>query len=222
MPKDLEIAIIFKRKLIFEELKNLLSDVGIKTIKCNSLKEFNQSNNPEELLIIELDSDKSAEKVIKLKKNQFNNMEIICLVDKNSRFVDELKDFRIIKRPFSFSELLSLINKINNRKSSQQSFVFRNIIYIPKQAKFINNSNNIDIKLTDLENKLILFILKNKNGVSKKSILQNVWKHKTELNTHTLESLIYRLRRKIEDDPNNPKILTQIEKKYFLKTEDLN
>ena len=56
----------------------------------------------------------------------------------------------------------------------------------------------------------------------KQNELENVWKHKTELNTHTLESLIYRLRRKIEDDPNNPKILTQIEKKYFLKTEDLN
>jgi len=222
MPKDLEITIIFKRKLICDELKNLLADVGIKNVKQNNFRDICKSNSPEKLVIIELDSEKMAEEVIKLTRNKSLNIEIICLTDKSLKFNDELKDFRIIKQPFAFSELLNLINKIKDKKASHQKFVFGNIIYIPKQAKFINNSNNIDIKLTDLENRLIAFIIKNRNGVSKRSILQNVWRHKTDLNTHTLESLIYRLRRKIEDDPNNPKILKQIEKKYFLKIEDIN
>ena len=56
-----------------------------------------------------------------------------------------------------------------------------------------------------------------KNGATKSDLLVNVWKYKTDLNTHTLESLIYRLRKKIEKDPNNPQILVQIDKKYFLK-----
>ena len=38
-----------------------------------------------------------------------------------------------------------------------------------------------------------------------------VWK------THTMESLIYRLRKKIEDDPNQPRRLVQIDKKYYLR-----
>ena len=37
-----------------------------------------------------------------------------------------------------------------------------------------------------------------------------------KLETHTMESLIYRLRKKIEDDPNQPRTLIQINKKYYL------
>ena len=218
MTKKLQITIIFKRKLFFEELRSLLSDAGIKSLRNKPLKEINQLDDSEELLIIELDTKKTIEDLIKLNKNHITNKEIICIVEPSLKLIEELKDIKTIKKPFSFFELLNLINKIKDKRSSQKNFVLGNIIYIPNQAKFINTPNNIEIKLTDLENKLVLFILRNKDGVSKKSILQNVWRHKTDLNTHTLESLIYRLRRKIEDDPNNPKILKQIQKKYFLKT----
>ena len=40
--------------------------------------------------------------------------------------------------------------------------------------------------------------------------------HNKLLDTHTLESLIYRLRKKIEVNPNEPKLLVLTEKKYFL------
>ena len=52
--------------------------------------------------------------------------------------------------------------------------------------------------------------------VSKEDILSNVWKHQRKLETHTLESLVYRLRLKIEKDPKNPKILKLKGKKYFI------
>ena len=35
-------------------------------------------------------------------------------------------------------------------------------------------------------------------GATKSEILKEVWNHNNKLNTHTLESLIYRLRKKIE------------------------
>ncbi len=222
MTNNLEISIIFKRKLIFEELRNLLVDVGIKNVKHKTLNDMKKLRDSENFFIIELDSKNTIEEVIKFKNHCIENPDIICLSEKKLNSINELKDLRIIKQPFLFFELLELINKIKDRKVLHKNFVFGDFIYVPQQAKFINNANKVDIKLTDLENKLVLFILKNKNGVSKKSILQNVWEHKTELNTHTLESLIYRLRRKIENDPNNPKILTQIEKKYFLKTENIS
>ena len=75
MPKDLEITIIFKRKLICDELKNLLADVGIKNVKQNNLRDICKSNSPEKLVIIELDSEKMAEEVIKLTRNKFLNIE---------------------------------------------------------------------------------------------------------------------------------------------------
>ena len=49
------------------------------------------------------------------------------------------------------------------------------------------------------------------------NILLNVWQHNRDLETHTLESLIYRLRKKIEKNPNKPKILINDENKYLVK-----
>ena len=53
-------------------------------------------------------------------------------------------------------------------------------------------------------------------GSTKQELLSKVWGHNKVLDTHTLESLIYRLRKKIEINPNQPKILILKEKKYFL------
>ena len=52
--------------------------------------------------------------------------------------------------------------------------------------------------------------------VSKEDILSNVWKHQKKLETHTLESLVYRLRSKIEVDSKDPQILILKGKKYLL------
>jgi len=60
-------------------------------------------------------------------------------------------------------------------------------------------------------------LLKKKNGASKSEILLSVWQHNRDLETHTLESLIYRLRKKIEKNPNKPKILINDENKYLVK-----
>ena len=89
--------------------------------------------------------------------------------------------------------------------------------YYPKKAKLIGIDKNKVIKLTELENKLIFYIIHNVEGATKDEILKKVWKHSAKLETHTLESLIYRLRRKIEIDPNNPKVLLQLNKRYLFK-----
>ena len=60
-------------------------------------------------------------------------------------------------------------------------------------------------------------MLKKNGGATKTQILSEVWKHNKELDTHTLESLIYRLRKKIENNPNEPSVLINDSKRYFIK-----
>jgi len=72
------------------------------------------------------------------------------------------------------------------------------------------------IRLTELESRLLKFLSANIKGSTKQELLSKVWGHNTILDTHTLESLIYRLRKKIEKNPNQPKLLILKEKKYFL------
>lgn len=74
------------------------------------------------------------------------------------------------------------------------------------------------IRLTEKET-LLLRILKNSNGrsVGRKELLEKVWDYADGVETHTLETHIYRLRQKIEADPAKPKIIiTDDDGGYFL------
>ena len=57
--------------------------------------------------------------------------------------------------------------------------------------------DNLSLKLTEKEINSILFLSKNKKPVSIKELQLNVWGHKSQLETHTVETHIYRLRKKI-------------------------
>ena len=127
-------------------------------------------------------------------------------------------NFKALIRPFMFNDLLQYIKTLETAFNKQKLNVrVGNKLYDRLNSKLINGSNGDFIKLTYLENKLIYFILNKKDGCTKTEILKNVWEHNAKLQTHTMESLIYRLRKKIEDDPNQPRALIQIKKKYFLK-----
>lgn len=74
--------------------------------------------------------------------------------------------------------------------------------------------------LTEKE-QAILHILYQAGGqtVNRKTLLNRVWEYADGVETHTLETHIYRLRRKIEDDPAGPKILLTAEDGYALVME---
>ena len=121
-------------------------------------------------------------------------------------------------QPIMFNELLNYIKTLETTFNKQKFKIkFGNRLYDHLNSKLINDTNGNFIKLTDLENKLIYFILNKNKGCTKNEILKNVWEHTAKLETHTMESLIYRLRKKIEDDPNQPRRLVQIDKKYYLR-----
>ena len=54
------------------------------------------------------------------------------------------------------------------------------------------------LQLTEKEAKIINFIKKTKNPASVQQLQKNVWGHKSQLDTHTVETHVYRLRKKIK------------------------
>ena len=76
------------------------------------------------------------------------------------------------------------------------------------------------IKLTEKETALLVLLFKAQGkSVSRDTILDEVWQYADGVETHTLETHIYRLRQKIEDDPTNPKVLQTNADGYFLALE---
>lgn len=64
------------------------------------------------------------------------------------------------------------------------------------------------VRLTDKEKEILLLLSEAKGkAVERQALLEKVWGYAADLDTHTLETHIYRLRQKIERDPAKPEIL---------------
>ena len=72
------------------------------------------------------------------------------------------------------------------------------MIFRPETKILLDKNNSIIINLTEKESRLLNFILENKEKVLKKDeILTKVWGINERLNTHTLETHIYSLKKKL-------------------------
>ncbi len=71
--------------------------------------------------------------------------------------------------------------------------------------------------LTDRERDLMMeFITAGDKGCNRDYLLKTIWGYRADLETHALETQIYRLRQKIETEPDNPQYLVTIDNGYRL------
>lgn len=118
-----------------------------------------------------------------------------------------------ITKPFRARELLSRINSVLRRNKKQNN---KNIIEIEGitidlgQGKVLKDGK--DVMLTALEYKILITLALEPNVVfSREQILADIWDVNEDfVNDNTLTVYIKRIREKIEDDANNPKIIKTI------------
>ena len=75
--------------------------------------------------------------------------------------------------------------------------------------------DKLDLKITKKECELIM-ILNSKKKVSLKTLQEEVWRYSSELDTHTVETHIYRLRKKMSDTFKDENFISFNDKHYYL------
>lgn len=114
-----------------------------------------------------------------------------------------------IAKPFRFNVLLARI-RVQLRQFEQSddaTFVIGPYIFHPR-AKHLSTSRGGKLRLTEKETAILRFLHKAApNTVTREVLLRDVWGYNANVTTHTLETHIYRLRQKIEEDPVRAKLL---------------
>jgi len=85
------------------------------------------------------------------------------------------------------------------------------------QEKSLLRQDGEEISLTDREVDILAYLLRRPGKpVSREELLKNVWQYQEGVDTHTLETHIYRLRQKVELHANDPRILLTVDGGYSL------
>lgn len=86
------------------------------------------------------------------------------------------------------------------------------------QDKVLSRGDGVEAALTDREVDILVYLARRGGApVSREALLKNVWKYQEGVDTHTLETHIYRLRQKLEVSAEAPKRLVTTEGGYCLQ-----
>jgi len=130
------------------------------------------------------------------------------LTDKN------LLDFNEL--PLSLKKLLELINiKLIKLKFNQQSKIIIKDYELNLNSKFFSKGD-LNLKLTEKEIEIILYLNNKKIKHNVADLQKNIWSYSTDMETHTVETHIYRLRKKIGDLFKDEKFILSHKNGYFI------
>jgi len=99
--------------------------------------------------------------------------------------------------PISLNKLLELINiKLMKLKFNYQTKININGYELNLNSKFLSK-NSLSLKLTEKETEIILYLHETKKNRDVANLKKNIWHYSEGMETHTVETHIYRLRKKI-------------------------
>ena len=151
------------------------------------------------------------------RKNKINNFPSILITESSipkSMFSSELREQ--LKMPFTILEfekkVISLLAKNEFRKNS---LIQLDDYIIDKNERKIKK-NDLELQLSEKEINFLILFSKNKEPISRNLVLKNVWNYSSESETHTVETHIHRLRKKISKKFGDDNFIKNNSKGYYI------
>ena len=150
------------------------------------------------------------------KKRGDRNFIILTTENFDNNLIDKKQIIKIENYPFN---LFSFVEKINSNLLMQQ-YDFQSNINIKEYTLNINSrvvsSKNNKLKLTEREIEILLFLKKQKDPININVLQKEVWGYAEDSETHTVETHVYRLRKKIKKAFNDQNFIQSDKKGYFI------
>lgn len=109
-------------------------------------------------------------------------------------------EIKVLEKPFKIIDIVNKIENLLNPKTLDNSniLLMNHLKFLPYEKVLINLKTKNKEHLTEKENKLLLHFYINKNiEITKNNLLNVIWGISENINTHTLETHIYRLKQKL-------------------------
>ena len=153
------------------------------------------------------------EKSLNKKVENSNNYLIIS----NKKNLNIGNQFVLDNTPINIFKLVEKINIefLKIQFNSQSEVKVNNYIINLNSREML--ANNIKLKLTEKEINTITYLSKSEKPVSIDELQEKVWSYQSDIETHTVETHIYRLRKKILNTFNDEDLITSEKNGYQIK-----
>ena len=148
-------------------------------------------------------------------KNFIEKSNTIKIYASNKRKLSNDYD-AYLELPANLKEINSVVENIvaKLKFSKNSSIEIKNYLLNKNEKKLYKQSEFIT--LTEKEIQLLELFLERKKTISKDDILSIVWNYSADADTHTVETHIYRLRKKINDKFKDEKFIINNKEGYYL------
>ena len=172
-----------------------------------------------ENLKFEIFNFKKDYKISKLDNNTYGNYLIVAKSLSNfiNKDIEKKKLYLIENLPIKIDKFIEKINiQLLKQKYNYQLEIRINKYKLNLNSREISLNKKL-IKLTEKEIDIILFLNENKKPINIDILQKEVWGYSSELETHTVETHIYRLRKKLKDKFNDEEFILSLKKGYQIK-----
>ena len=213
-----KITVVIENQNLFETLSEIIIQINKKLDIEFKIKSYDSNNFTYQNTIV-VDSD--ALKLIEF-NNAYNDIKKIYLLNT----AKDLSNNTNIKCEVVTTNLPFYVNEFFDRVSNDvmQASNEKKIIINYKKYKYDFNSRLLfyedgKLRFTEKENEIFACLINyNNKSISKKKLLKDVWQYDDQIDTHTLETHIYSLRKKLESKLGLKNFLNHLDEGYQLDT----
>jgi len=202
---------IFGNKIFLDILKEIKIFNKFKFKYCENIDFITKDDqNHNHLLIFFLNS--------KSKKQILNNDVPTILIGKSSISKKILSNelYEQMNIPFSILELKKkIIYLLARSEFKRNSLIHLNGYIIDKNERKIKKDNT-ELQLSEKEINFLILFTKTNEPITKNLVLKNVWKYSSTTETHTVETHIHRLRKKILEKFNDNNFIKNNNNGYYI------
>ena len=184
-------VVIYNIPILFDIFSELKENFDFKILHLEKTKNHNNINDAKFNNFVILTDEKNKIKGIK-------NQIIIEKFPLKIKSIAEKINLTLLKQSFSIQSEINIKGYNLNLNSRQIS------------------KNNINLNLTERETDVIMNLYNAKEPQSINTLQKEVWGHNLDLETHTVETHIYRLRKKIAESFNDENFIISFDQGYSL------
>jgi two-component system alkaline phosphatase synthesis response regulator PhoP len=219
MNKEIKIALVEDDENLRFLVAERLQTEGYKVLEAANGDEAEKMIVAEQPDIVLLDwmlpGKQGSEVCANIREQGFD--KLIIMTTAKAQDIDKIEAYNFgvsdyITKPYNMDVLVAMIDnkiKFSLNSDKSESYKFANMEHQPNTHILVKDGKKVE--LTILENRILLYFLKNKNKViNREELMMEVWGYNADVNTRTLDMHIVRLRKKIEDNPDSPKYLQTV------------